>query len=161
MRKACERPDDERLSTWVSLLEAHAVLMDKLERELTAAGGPPLAFYDVMVQLQDAPDHRLTMKQLADAVLLSKSGVTRLVDRMMAAGYVTRDSCATDRRVVYAKLTSKGLNAFKKAMPKHLGDIERSFSRHLTDTEARTLRNVFEKLLEAARSDDLHGAATG
>lgn len=151
MSRACEKPDDLRFSTWPLLLEAHAVLVERLERDLEAAGGPPLTWYDVMVQLSNAEDGALTMKELAASVLLSKSGVTRLVDRMVAAGYVERTACATDRRVVYARITDEGRALMDRFAPKHIADVERYFSRHMTDTEAQVVRKVLTRLIEAAR----------
>jgi DNA-binding MarR family transcriptional regulator len=151
MSKACEKPDDLRFSTWPLLLEAHAVLLEQLERDLEAAGGPPLTWYDVMVQLSTTPEGSLPMKELAARVLLSKSGVTRLVDRMVAAGYVERTACPTDRRVVYAKITEAGREVMDRFAPKHIADVERYFTAHLTDTEAQVMRKVLTRLIEAAR----------
>lgn len=158
MKRACEKPGDERFSVWPLLLEAHAVLVDRLGRDLEGNGGPPLAWYDVMVQLSAAPGNRLSMRELADRVLLSKSGVTRLVDRMSDAGYVARDSCAEDRRIVYAKLTDKGRSILDQVMPGHIDDVDRYFSRHLSPEEARVLTKVLEKVVSAARDRD--GAST-
>ena len=118
--KACEKPGDVRFASWPLLLEAHAALVDQLEGALKRRGGPPLAWYDVMVQLSSAPDGALPMKELADSLLLSRSGATRLVDRMEAAGYVERDSCATDRRIVYARLTPRGRAVFDEVRPGHI-----------------------------------------
>jgi DNA-binding MarR family transcriptional regulator len=151
MSKACEKPDDLRFSTWPLLLEAHAVLLERLERDLEAAGGPPLTWYDVMVQLSMTPEGSLPMKELAARVLLSKSGVTRLVDRMVAEGYVERTACATDRRVVYAKITDKGREVMDRFAPRHIADVDRYFTNHLTDTEAQVMRKVLIRLIEAAR----------
>lgn len=158
MKRACEKPGDERFAVWPMLLEAHAVLVDRLERDLEGNGGPPLAWYDVMVQLSAAPDGRLSMRELADSVLLSKSGVTRLVDRMSDAGYVERESCATDRRIVYARLTDKGRTIFEQTRPGHIDDVDRYFSSHLTTEEARVLQRALEKVVSAARASD--GAST-
>ncbi|HET7483602.1 MAG TPA: MarR family transcriptional regulator [Actinomycetota bacterium] len=152
MKKACERPDDDKFTAWPLLLEAHGLLVEELEKALVAQGGPPLAWYDVMVQLSSAPEGMLPMKELAESVLLSKSGVTRLVDRMAAAGYVTRDSCPTDRRVVYAKLTDRGREVFDSVRPQHLDDVRRLFTDHLTDTEARAIKNALMKIVSAVRN---------
>ena len=158
MKRACEKPGDKAFSVWPLLLEAHALLVDRLERDLETNGGPPLSWYDVMVQLSVAPENRLSMRELADRVLLSKSGVTRLVDRMADAGYVERDSCAEDRRIVYARLTDKGRKILDQVMPGHISDVERYFSSHLTDEEARVVTGALEKVVSAARGSD--GAST-
>ena len=158
--RACEKPGDDRFASWPLLLEAHAALVDRLEAELKARGGPPLTWYDVMVQLSSAPDGALPMKELAESLLLSRSGATRLVDRMADAGLVERAPCGTDRRVVYARLTPQGREEFERVRPEHIRDVERYFSEHLTDEEALVLRGVFQKVVGAARDpSDAHAPA--
>ena len=152
MQKRCERSDDDRFVVWTMLLETHSVLLDLLESELDEVGGLPLTWYDVLVQLEMSPEHRLTMKQLSRSVLLSKSGITRLVDRMERAGVIERSPCPSDRRVVYAKVTEEGRALFKKASPVHLRGVERHFSRHLDADEARVMRTALSKVLDAAHS---------
>src|SRR6476469_6888164 len=84
-----------QLDDWRMFLRAHAYVMARLEADLAADGQPPLAMYDVLVQLVEAPEHRLRMTDLADAVLLSRSGLTRLVDRLERSGLVSRCPVAT------------------------------------------------------------------
>jgi DNA-binding MarR family transcriptional regulator len=132
------------------LLEAHSALLDLLESELDEVGGLPLTWYDVLAQLEVSSTGRLTMNQLARSVLLSKSGITRLVDRMEKAGMIRRESCPTDRRVVYATPTSEGKKMFAKAAPVHLRGIEEHFSRHLTATETQAIKSALGKILKAA-----------
>src|SRR5215510_8622109 len=98
----------ERLAVWREFLEAHAQVVGALEAELDAERDLPLAWYDVLVALSEAPEHRLRMQDLADRVLFSRSGLTRLVDRMVAAGYVERVRCDDDRRGTFAALTTAG-----------------------------------------------------
>src|SRR5215213_4291305 len=92
---------DQRHDVWPLFLKTYSVLVDRLDSELTAAAGMPLTWFDVLVHLVDAPNGRMRMQDLSTAVLLSKSGLTRLVDRMERAGLLTRGACPTDRRVVY------------------------------------------------------------
>ena len=154
MPRKCERPDDERFAAWPLLLETHSKLVEILDAELKArVAGLPLTWYDVLVQLSMSPEGRMPMQRLADSVLLSKSGVTRLVDRMERVDLVERASCDADRRVVYARLTVKGKSLLRKARPIHVAGVEEHFSAHLTDTEARAIRNAFTKILDAASSD--------
>src|SRR6266545_4811090 len=101
---------DEQLEAWRAFLRAQAALIRTLDRELEAEQGLPITFFDVLVQLSQAGG-RLRMSELADAVLLSRSGVTRLVDRMVRAGLVRREACPTDRRSMYATLTTEGKRA--------------------------------------------------
>src|SRR5918998_651585 len=103
---------DQRHDVWALFLKTYSALTDTLDAELTEAAGMPLTWFDVLVHLVDAPDGRMRMQDLSAAVLLSKSGVTRLVDRMERSGLITRGACPTDRRVVYAVLTPTGRATF-------------------------------------------------
>ena len=160
MNRRCERSDDDRFVVWTMLLETNSALVDLLEAELEEIGGLPLTWYDVLAQLEMAPDHRLTMKELSRSVLLSKSGITRLVDRMERAGMIERTPCPSDRRVVYAHVTDEGRSLFKKASPVHLRGIESHFTRHLTSEEARVMRTALGKILDAARASDQDAEAS-
>ncbi|MGH3877138.1 MAG: MarR family winged helix-turn-helix transcriptional regulator [Actinophytocola sp.] len=115
------------LDAWRSFLRAHARLVRVLEAELVAKHPVSLGGYDVLVQLAEAPDRRLRMAELADAVLLSRSGVTRLVDRLEVAGMVTRERFASDGRGVVAVLTTKGLDTLREAARTHLAGVMRHF----------------------------------
>lgn len=146
MKKRCE--GEGNFVLWPLMLEAHSTLIEAVERELEAVGGVPLGWYDVLAQLALAPEHRLKMNELADSVLLSKSGVTRLVDRMERAELIERATCPTDRRVVYAQLTERGKELFDTASPVIQATIERRFTSLLTDVEARAMRNALDKVLD-------------
>ncbi len=124
--------------------------MNVLEDELKCARGLPLTWFDVLAQLHDAPGNRLRMKELADSIMLSKSGLTRVVDRMVGADLVGRESCPSDRRGYEAVLTATGRKAFEEAHPVHLEGIERHFSCHFSDDEAQALSQALAKLLHPA-----------
>ena len=141
-----------QLEAWRTFLEAHARTVEVLTRELKDAEELPLTWYDVLVQLQEAPEHRLRMQELADAVLLSKSGVTRLVDRMERAGLVTRSRCTDDRRGTFAQLTEAGQQRLRATAPTHLEGVQRYFTALLDDAEAETLTALLGRVLEATRS---------
>ena len=145
------RPDPERLAAWRLLLEAHAAVVDRLGRELEAACGLPLTWYDVLVQLAAAPEGRLRMRDLARAVLLSRSGLTRLVDRMEASGMVCREAHPSDGRGAFAVLTPAGRTALRRAAPVHLRGIEAHFARHLSDAGAAALRDALSRVVDAER----------
>ena len=150
---------DESFETWPLLLETHTVLLELLERELDDVGGLSLSWYDVLLQLAMSPEGKLKMNELAGSVLLSKSGVTRLVDKMEAAGLIKRSSCMSDRRAIYAQITPKGRKLFDQACPLHIRGVERHFLAHLTDQEVSTLRSALRKVLEAAhRARSAHPA---
>jgi DNA-binding MarR family transcriptional regulator len=123
------------MQAWRSFLRAHARLVRVLEAELVANHPVTLGGYDVLVQLAEAPGHRLRMAELADAVLLSRSGVTRLVDRLEVAGMVTRERYESDGRGVVAVITTKGLDTLREAARTHLAGVMRHFVEHFGPEE--------------------------
>jgi DNA-binding MarR family transcriptional regulator len=151
------RPDPDRLAVWRLFLEAHAAVTDRLGRELEAECHLPLTWYDVLLQLADAPGRRLRMRDLADAVLLSRSGLTRLVDRMEAAGLVVREATATDRRGADAVLTDAGRTALRRAAPVHLRGVQEHFAAHVTDEGLGGLREALCRIVTRQRAS--RGAA--
>jgi DNA-binding MarR family transcriptional regulator len=120
-------PTRSELHAWRSFLNAHARVLRSLEAELLAAQRLSLVSYDVLVQLAEAPDRRLRMAELADRVLLSRSGVTRLVDRLERAGLVARQRVTGDGRGVIAELTPAGLERLRTAAHTHLAGVVRHF----------------------------------
>jgi DNA-binding MarR family transcriptional regulator len=145
------RPAERHLAAWRSLLEAHAAVVELLARELEAERGLPLGWYDVLLTLDQAREHRLRMQELAQSVLLSKSGLTRLIDRMEANGLVRREPCPSDRRGAFAVLTPQGRSTFRRAAPVHLRGIQEHFARHLDDQEAATLVAALARVTAVAR----------
>lgn len=142
--------DDARLGAWRAFLQAHAAVTEVLERELADLRSLPLTWYDVLLQLSEAPAGRLRMQELARSVLLSKSGLTRVVDRMAKEGLVRREAAADDARGAFACLTPTGRSALRRAAPIHLRGIEANFGRHLTDAEAATLAGALNRVARAA-----------
>ena len=139
------RPNDWRVGVWRSFLRAHAGVTARLEGEL-ADTGLPLSWYDVLLQLVEAPQRRLRMAELAERVLLSRSGLTRLVDRLQAEGYVTRERSTDDARGTYTVLTRAGFEALRAAAPVHLSGVRDHFMRLFSDDELRELGALFERL---------------
>jgi DNA-binding MarR family transcriptional regulator len=133
------RADDPRLEPWRSFLTAHARLSRRLDEELRAEHDLSLPEYDALLQLAHAPDRRLRMSRLANLVLLSKSGVTRLIDRLEADGFVRRTQCVTDARGAEAVLTEAGLDRLREAAHTHLAGIERYFLAPLAPAELATI----------------------
>jgi DNA-binding MarR family transcriptional regulator len=144
------RPDPAQLAAWRLLLEAHATVTELLERELVAERGLPLSRYDVLLNLAEAPGGRLRMQELSASVLLSKSGLSRLVDRMVAAGLVRRERCEDDRRGWFAVLTDQGRSALRRAAPVHLRGIQEHFTRHLAPEEVQVLTAALSRVVAAA-----------
>jgi DNA-binding MarR family transcriptional regulator len=139
---------EERLAAWVTLLQAHAVMVDVLERNLEHRAGLPLSSYEVLLRLDMAPAGRLRMLDLSRSLLLSKSGVTRLVDRMEEAGLVRRSTSPEDRRVTLVAVTDTGRRRFRAATPVHLRGIEEHFGRPLGE-DVHALRMALRKVLAA------------
>jgi DNA-binding MarR family transcriptional regulator len=144
-------PDELHLTAWRAFVNAHAAAIDRIERELAGAGQISLAWYDVLVALWEAPEHRLRLNELARAVVLSRSGLTRLVDRLEAAELLRREPCPGDRRGAYAVLTPAGRAAQLAAWPTYAQGIETHFARHLSDAEAESLATALERVDAAAK----------
>ena len=139
-------PSREQLASWRAFLKAHATITRTLENELVAEQRLSLAAYDVLVQLAEAPDRRLRMTELAGAVLLSRSGVTRLVDRLERAGLVRRSRVESDGRGVAAQLTEAGLNRLRIASGTHLAGIVVHFVERLDAQELAALEAISRRL---------------
>src|SRR5438552_2997819 len=150
-----------RLNAWHAFLVAHAALEPILNRELEAACGLPLRWFDVLTQLRMTPHKRLSMTELANAVLLSKSGLTRLVDRIEEAGLVQRVSAPGDRRSLLIVLTRSGERMLKRAAPIHEDGIRRHFAAYIRDNEAAAVEAALGRIAAAAsRIDSLVSQAT-
>jgi DNA-binding MarR family transcriptional regulator len=142
-------PSDPRLAAWRSFLRAHARVIRALEAELDASQDLALTDYDVLVQLATAPDRRRRMSELADALLLSRSGATRLVDRLVNEGLIERVVCDTDRRGQWASLTDAGHDRLRKATPTHLGGVAEHFLDRLSDDDLGALQRMLEPIADA------------
>ena len=138
------------LGAWRGLLRVHAALVRELDAELDAAHDLPLSSYDVLIYLQSAPDKRLRMAELADSVLLSRSGVTRLVDRLEREGLIVRDTCTSDGRGCFAVLTDEGEEVLGRARPTHLAGVRERFLRHFSEHELRELARYWERIRPGA-----------
>jgi len=138
--------DDPRLGAWRAFLRAHAQVVRALEQELQAEQGMALTDYDVLVQLAAADGHRLRMSELADRLLLSRSGVTRLVDRLVGDGLVERVTCDDDRRGQWASLTPSGFDRLRRASPTHLRGVAEHFVDRLNDAELADLERTLTQL---------------
>ncbi len=140
------------LQAWRIFLRAHAQVTRSLEAELVAEHDLPLPSYDVLVQLSESPDRRLRMTELADRVLLSRSGLTRLVDRLAREGLVERQSCPSDARGTLAALTETGLQRLRDAWPTHLRGVAEHVTGKLTADEVTQLTSLLAKLVVEGRS---------
>ena len=137
---------DRELAAWRGLLEAHALLTRQLDAQMQAAHGLSLSAYEVLMFLDDAPEHRMRMSEIADQILLSRSGCTRLVDRLVAQGFVTRCAAANDGRGLYARLTDDGRKKIKAARATHHEGIRRYFLDRLTPADQAALGDIWAQV---------------
>jgi DNA-binding MarR family transcriptional regulator len=131
---------------WKRFIRAHAALTRQMDADLIASHGLTLSDYEVLLRLSQAPDHRMRRVDLAEGVLLTQSGITRLLAGLEAAGLVERASCETDRRVVYAQLTEVGHARFRAAARTHLDGIRTLFAEHFSLGELETLAMLIGRL---------------
>lgn len=137
------------MTAWAGLLRVHAALVPRLERELADAHRMPLSWYDVLLELNAAPERRLRMSELGSRVVLSRERVSRVVDELERAGLVRRERNAEDRRSLFAVITPAGRDRLRAAAPTYLDGIARHFTDHLSDDEARTITVALERVLAA------------
>ncbi len=148
-----EEVDREHLGAdaWGALLRVHATVVPMLDRELQAARRLPLAWYDVLLELNSAPGRRLRMSDLGEKVTLSRTRVSRLVDELGTAGLVTREANPDDRRSAYAVLTPQGRSTLRGAAPVYLGGIREHFADILSTEELRAITTALDRVIEQAR----------
>jgi DNA-binding MarR family transcriptional regulator len=140
-------PRDPRLKAWRTFLFAHAQVRRQLERELQAEQAMGLGEYEVLLSLAYSDGRRLRMSELADRLALSRSGATRLVDRLVSDGLVERISCETDRRGQWAHLTDGGLERLRTASPTHLRGIGQHFLDRIPAAELQSLRETLSRVV--------------
>jgi DNA-binding MarR family transcriptional regulator len=145
------------ITTWVALLRVHATTTRRFNAQLVADHGLTLNDYEVLLHLARADDRRLRRVDLAQRVLLTPSGITRLVAGLERAGYVERASCASDARVTYAQLTEAGLKKLREASETHVADINELFRGRFSKEELEALGGLLERLPQDP-SDDLECA---
>jgi Transcriptional regulators len=134
------------VDAFVALVRTHATATRALNAQLSADHGLTVSDYEVLLRLSGAPDHRLRRVDLAEQVLLTASGITRLLDGLERQGWVERGACDSDRRVVYAVLTDAGVAKLREARSTHIPQIEAHFGRGLTPEELAILVELLDKL---------------
>ncbi|MBL7259715.1 MarR family winged helix-turn-helix transcriptional regulator [Paractinoplanes lichenicola] len=142
---------DTDTAAWAALLRVHAALVPRMDRELQQQCGLPLTWYDVLLELNAAPDRRLSMGELGEVAVVSRTRVSRVVDQLVAAGLVGREVNPEDKRSAYAVITAEGRKTLRAAAPVYLGAIERYFTSHMTAAESRSVATALEKVLSAGR----------
>ncbi len=145
--------DNLRISTWRLFLTAHLKLLDRIEAKLTETDLPPLEWYDVLLTLKEAPNCRLRLSEVADKVLISRSNLTRLIDRLEAAGLLKRERCPSDRRGAFAVLTDAGLAMQQQMWTVYAKGITEYFGSHLSTEESQTMQQAFARMLAALEKE--------
>lgn len=142
---------EQALAVWVRYLRGHAALTRELNAQLVGRHGLTVNDYEVLLLLSNADERRMRRVDLADEVLLTPSGITRLLDGLERRGYVARASCPADRRVIYAVITDEGFEALRASSAEHLAGVEAQFASHYDEDELRTLAELLGRL---ANDDD-------
>jgi len=139
---------EKELAAWRALLRSHGLVSNKLDEELAAEAGITLADYEVLVFLSEAPERRLRMSELANSVLLSRSGLTRRIDGLVQRGWVDRQPCPGDRRAVHAVLTDAGLERLREVAPIHLRGVREHVISHLTAEDLEAMARILTKIAD-------------
>jgi DNA-binding MarR family transcriptional regulator len=141
-----DRLQGSALEAWRSYLQSHASIVRELDAELVAAHGMTARDYEVLLYLAQAPDRKLPMSALATSTMLTRSGITRLVDGLVGAGFIERVACPNDARVSYAHLTDLGYSKLRDAGCTHIASIQRLFLEHFTPEEINQLAALLGRL---------------
>ena len=145
---ASEALSELEMAAWAGFLRTHTAIVRELDDEVTRAHGLPLSSYDVLVQLESAGGGRLRLSQLADAVLLSRSGLSRLVTRLVEQGLVERIECLDDARGAFAAITDQGRVRLAEARVTHRAGIRRRFLNRLSEEQQRRLADAWVALAD-------------
>src|SRR3954469_4731828 len=143
------------LAVWRGFLRVYAALTKQLDAELDRTHGIPLSSYEVLINLQAAPGWRLRMADLAERALLSRSGMTRLVDRLERQGLLKPDPCASDARGCFAVLTDEGEALLAKARPTHLDGVRARFLAHLEPEDCERLAELWDRMVPGSAATTL------
>jgi|SRR6476469_3566592 len=135
---------------WGALTRTHAAIVQRLQEMLSAADFPPLPWYEVLAAVSEAPDERMKMGDLAEALVITRGGLTKLVDRLVKAGLLERTFCETDRRVSYATLTPAGRDLLAEMRPAVIAELEVAFSANLSVAQANELRETLDSVRGSA-----------
>jgi DNA-binding MarR family transcriptional regulator len=137
---------------WGALTRTHAAIVQRLQEMLSATDFPPLPWYEVLATVAEAPEERMKMGDLAEALVITRGGLTKLVDRLVKAGLLERTFCETDRRVSYATLTPAGRDLLAEMRPAVIAELEVAFAAKLTTAEADALREALDRVRDSACS---------
>ena len=150
--RTTSRLEGAALEAWRSYLQSHASILRALDAELVAEHGMTTRDYEVLLYLSQAPDRKLPMSALAESTMLTRSGITRLCDGLVASGMIERTSCESDARVSYARLTDEGYEKLRSAGCTHIASIQRLFLEHFSEEEIAQLAGMLGRLPGATHS---------
>ena len=143
---------DPHREAWIAIAQTHAAVTGRLQEALTAAEMPPLPWFEVLATLDRAPEQRLKMGDLAEALVITRGGLTKLVDRLIKAGLLERTFCETDRRVSYATLLPAGDQMLLEMRPVIVRELEVAFSVNISVDQANELRETLDRVRSSACS---------
>jgi DNA-binding MarR family transcriptional regulator len=139
---------------WSALTRTHAAVVNRLQEALAAADYPPLPWYEVLAAVAEAPEEKMRMGDLAEALVITRGGLTKLVDRLVTAGLLERVICETDRRVSYATLLPAGRDLLAEMRPLVAAELDSAFAANLSAKQARELRDTLEGVRSGACAVD-------
>jgi DNA-binding MarR family transcriptional regulator len=135
---------------WGALTRTHAAIVGRLQEALAASDFPPLPWYEILATVAEAPEQRMKMGELAEAMVITRGGLTKLVDRLIKAGLMERTFCETDRRVSYATLLPAGRDLLDEMRPVVVAELKIAFAANLSDAQARDLREALDRVRSSA-----------
>ncbi|HEX8771509.1 MAG TPA: MarR family transcriptional regulator [Acidimicrobiales bacterium] len=140
--------DELGTAAWSAFLRAHAAVVPAIDAELRRTTGLPLSWYDVLLELNGAPGRRLRMLDLGQRAVISRTRASRVVDELVAAGYVSREPNPDDRRSSFATITQEGRGVFRRAAPRYLEAVRLQFSGRLSAAQLAAVREALENVLD-------------
>jgi DNA-binding MarR family transcriptional regulator len=145
-----DAPHTPHGEAWGALTRTHAAVTQRLQEALAQSDFPPLPWYEILATVAEAPEQRMRMGDLAEALVITRGGLTKLVDRLVKAGLLERTFCETDRRVSYATLRPAGERVLAEMRPVIVGELEIAFSAKISGDEADTLRETLDRVRASA-----------
>lgn len=145
--------EEEQLSVWRAFVNAHAAVIERIEKDLSEQRKIPLTTYDVLVALYQSPDKKLRMTDLAKKVVITRSGLTRVIERLEREGFVTRERTEEDRRGAFAILTREGKKAFLATWPTYADGISNYFLSVLDEEERKIIGKGLAKVYRALQEE--------
>jgi DNA-binding MarR family transcriptional regulator len=142
-----KKPSEKKIDSWAGLIRAQTYLLEQIAMEFKQAELPPLEWYDVLLELKRAPEGKLRFNEIGARILLSKSNISRLIDRLEKEKLLVREHCGDDRRGLYAVITEKGRELQKAMWPVYASAINKHFASKLSEAEAKVILSLMQRLI--------------